>query len=265
LSANIHDILRARAKDPAKIAIETPDGLRITYEDLFARAGRTARALADLGVEPGDRVAAQIEKSPDAIVLALACFRAGAALLPLNTAYTLAELEYFLADAEPALTLCRPAQLAAVRTLGERLSLRAVESLGNHGKGTFAERVKATRGELVTVPRAADDLAAILYTSGTTGRSKGAMLTHENLSSNAEALVDLWRFTADDVLIHALPVYHTHGLFVATNVALLAGATMIFQPKFDADAVMAAMPRATSLMGVPTFYTRLLEHPNLTR
>jgi malonyl-CoA/methylmalonyl-CoA synthetase len=265
LSANIHDILRACAKDPAKIAIEAPDGLRISYEDLFARAGRTARALAGLGVEPGDRVAAQIDKSPDAIVLALACFRAGAALLPLNTAYTLTELEYFLADAEPALTLCRPAQLAAVRALGERLSLRAVESLGDHGEGTFAERVAATRDQLAAVPRTAGDLAAILYTSGTTGRSKGAMLTHENLSSNAEALVDLWRFTADDVLLHALPVYHTHGLFVATNVALMAGATMIFQPKFDADAVMAAMPRATSLMGVPTFYTRLLEHPSLTR
>ncbi len=264
MSANLYDILRTHAKNPAKVAIETPDGVRISYEDLFARAGRTARALVDLGVETGDRVAAQIDKSPDAIVLALACFRAGAALLPLNTAYTLAELEYFLTDAEPALTLCRPAQLEAVRALGERLSLRAVESLGDTGDGSFAERVAATRDELPPTPRASDDLAAILYTSGTTGRSKGAMLTHENLSSNAEALVDLWRFTADDVLIHALPVYHTHGLFVATNVALMAGATMIFQPKFDADAVMAAMPRATSLMGVPTFYTRLLEHPGLT-
>jgi len=265
LSANLHDILRARVKDPTKIAIETPDGLRITYEDLFARAGRTARALADLGVEPGDRVAAQIDKSPDAIVLALACFRAGAALLPLNTAYTLAELEYFLADAEPALTLCRPAQLEAVRALSDRLTLRTVESLGDRGDGSFADRVATPRAAAPAVRRRADDLAAILYTSGTTGRSKGAMLTHENLSSNAEALVALWRFTPDDVLIHALPVYHTHGLFVATNVALMAGAKMIFQPKFDADAVMAAMPCATSLMGVPTFYTRLLEHPGLTR
>ena len=265
MSANIHDLLRARATNPDKTAIETPDGQRITYRELYARAGRMARALVDLGVEPGDRVAAQIDKSPDAIVLALACFRAGAALLPLNTAYTLTELEYFLGDAEPALTLCRPGQLEAVRALSERLGLRAVESLGDRGDGTFLARVAQTSEELPTVPRARDDLAAILYTSGTTGRSKGAMLTHENLSSNAEALVSLWRFTADDVLIHALPVYHTHGLFVATNVALMAGATMIFQPKFDADAVMAAMPRATALMGVPTFYTRLLEHPGLTR
>ena len=263
MNANIHDILRARAPRDEKIALETADAL-ISYGELYARAGLMARALVDLGVEPGDRVAAQIEKSPDAIVLALACFRAGAALLPLNAAYTLAELEYFLGDAEPALTLCRPKSLDAVRGLGDKLGLRAVESLGDRGDGTFADRVATTRGELPTAPRGKDDLAAILYTSGTTGRSKGAMLTHENLSSNAEALVGLWRFTADDVLIHALPVYHTHGLFVATNVALLAGATMIFQPKFDADAVMAALPRATALMGVPTFYTRLLEHPGLT-
>ena len=263
MSANLHDIL-ARAARPDKIAMETPDGARIASGELFARAGRMARALVELGVEPGDRVAAQIDKSPDAIVLALACFRAGAALLPLNTAYTLTELEYFLGDSEPALTLCRPAQLDAVRTLSERLVLRAVESLGDHGEGTFLQRVAAVRQELPSVKRKADDLAAILYTSGTTGRSKGAMLTHENLASNAQALVGLWRFTANDVLIHALPVYHTHGLFVATNVALLAGATMIFQPKFDADAVMAAMPRATSLMGVPTFYTRLIDHPGLT-
>jgi malonyl-CoA/methylmalonyl-CoA synthetase len=265
MSANLHDILSARATNPAKTAIETPDGARISYGELYARAGRMARALADLGVEPGDRVAAQIDKSPDAIVLALACFRAGAALLPLNAAYTLAELEYFLSDAEPALTLCRPAQLESVRTLSERLTLRAVESLGDSGDGTFLARVARLSDELPTVARGPHDLAAILYTSGTTGRSKGAMLTHENLSSNAEALVDLWRFTADDALIHALPVYHTHGLFVATNVALMAGATMIFQPKFDADAVIAAIPRATSLMGVPTFYTRLLEHKGLTR
>ncbi len=244
--------------------METPDGERISYGELYARAGRMARALVELGVEPGDRVATQIDKSPDAIVLALACFRAGAALLPLNTAYTLAELEYFLNDAEPALTLCRPAQLGAVRALSEKLGLRAVESLGARGSGTFGQRVAATRDELPTVARAPSDLAAILYTSGTTGRSKGAMLTHENLSSNAATLTELWQFTADDTLIHALPVYHTHGLFVATNVALMAGATMIFQPKFDADTVMAAIPRATALMGVPTFYTRLLEHSSLS-
>jgi malonyl-CoA/methylmalonyl-CoA synthetase len=199
------------------------------------------------------------------IVLALACFRAGAALLPLNTAYTLAELDYFLADAKPALVVCRPAMLEAVRPLAEKLGLAAVESLGASRDGTLAEKIAAASPEFATVPRASDDLAAILYTSGTTGRSKGAMLTHKNLASNALALVDIWRFTGDDVLIHALPVFHTHGLFVATNVALLAGATMIFQARFDADAIVAALPRATSLMGVPTFYTRLLAHDGVTR
>jgi malonyl-CoA/methylmalonyl-CoA synthetase len=265
VSANLFEILVARGPRLDKVALDSADGHSLSYGELYARAGRAARALVDLGVEPGDRVAAQIDKSPDAIVLALACFRAGAALLPLNTAYTLPELEYFLGDAGPALTLCRPASLEAVRALGAKLGLAAVESLGTRRDGGFAEAIAATTSELPPVPRAADDLAAILYTSGTTGRSKGAMLTHENLASNARTLVDVWRFTSDDVLIHALPVFHTHGLFVATNVALLAGATMIFQPRFDADAIMAAMPRATSLMGVPTFYTRLLDHPDLTR
>jgi len=216
-------------------------------------------------VAPGDRVAVQIDKSPDMIVVMLACLRAGAVLLPVNTAYTLAELEYFLSDAKPALTLCRPATLDAVRALAQKLGLPAVESLGASRDGGFAERIAAAPPAFETVPRASDDLAAILYTSGTTGRSKGAMLTHDNLASNALVLIDVWRFTSADVLIHALPVFHTHGLFVATNVALMSGATMIFQPRFDADAIVAALPRATSLMGVPTFYVRLPRHPGVTR
>jgi malonyl-CoA/methylmalonyl-CoA synthetase len=265
MSANFFDLFVARAPRLGKLAFDVSEGVSMTYGQLFERAGRAARALADLGVEPGDRVAVQIDKSPDMIVLALACLKAGAALLPLNGAYTLGELEYFLFDSAPALTICRPASLAAVRELAQKLGLRAVASLGVERDGTFADRIAAAGSELPTVARGADDLAAVLYTSGTTGRSKGAMLTHENLASNAEVLVNLWRFTADDVLIHALPVFHTHGLFVATNVALLAGATMIFQQSFKADAVIAAMPRATSLMGVPTFYTRLIDHPGLTR
>jgi malonyl-CoA/methylmalonyl-CoA synthetase len=152
-----------------------------------------------------------------------------------------------------------------VRALAAKLGLKAVDSLGTRRDGGFAERIAAASGEAPTVARRPDDLAAILYTSGTTGRSKGAMLTHDNLASNALALTELWRFSADDVLIHALPVFHTHGLFVAVNVALVAGATMIFQPRFDADAIVAALPRATALMGVPTFYTRLIDHPGLTR
>ena len=264
-SANLFDLIVARAGRPGQMALEAPDATALTYAGLFERSGRAANALVALGVKPGDRVAAQIEKSTDVIVLALACLRAGAALLPLNTAYTLAELEYFLSDAEPALTVCRPAALGAVRELARRLGLKAVESLGVARDGAFAERIAAEPAEFETIPRAAGDLAAILYTSGTTGRSKGAMLSHENLASNALTLIDVWRFTGGDRLIHALPVFHTHGLFVAVNVALLAGATMIWQNRFDPDAVIAAMPVATALMGVPTFYTRLLDHPGLTR
>ncbi len=264
-SANLFDLIAARAPHPDKLALETSDAAAVTYGELFKRSAQAANALVTLGVKPGDRVAAQIEKSTDVIVLALACLRAGAVLLPLNTAYTLAELEYFLGDAEPSLTLCRPHWLEPVRALAHKLGLRAVESLGVKGDGTFADAIGAASPEFETAPRASDDLAAILYTSGTTGRSKGAMLTHENLSSNALTLIDCWRFSSADRLIHALPVFHTHGLFVAVNVALMSGATMIFMPKFDPDAVIAALPRATAMMGVPTFYTRLLDHPGLDR
>jgi malonyl-CoA/methylmalonyl-CoA synthetase len=264
-SGNLFDLFVARAPHHEKLALETADATALTYGELFARSAQAAHALAVLGVRPGDRVAAQIEKSTDAVVLALACLRAGAVLLPLNTAYTLAEIEYFLGDAEPALTLCRPDRLEPVRTLARKLDLPRVESLGVARDGTFAERIAAAPIMFETVPRARADLAAILYTSGTTGRSKGAMLTHENLASNALTLVDCWRFAPGDRLIHALPVFHTHGLFVAINVALLSGATMIYMNKFDPDAVIAAMPGATSLMGVPTFYTRLIDHPGLGR
>jgi malonyl-CoA/methylmalonyl-CoA synthetase len=264
MSANLFDLIRASAPDLDKMAMELPDGLSLTYRQMFERSGSAANALVALGVEPGERVAVQIDKSPDMIVLVLACLRAGAVLLPLNTAYTFIELEYFLSDARPALTICRPDALEDTRALAHKLGLPAVESLGSGRDGGLAERIAEAPADFATVPRAADDLAAILYTSGTTGRSKGAMLTHDNLASNALALVDIWRFTSADVLIHALPVFHTHGLFVATNVALLSGATMIFQPRFDADAIVAALPRATSLMGVPTFYVRLVEHEGVT-
>ena len=264
-SSNLFDLIAARRPKSDQLALETSDAMNLTYGALFERSAQAANALIALGVEPGDRVAAQVDKSPDMIVLALACLRAGAALLPLNTAYTLAELEYFLGDAQPALTVCRPDGLHEIRKLAQKLGLPAVESLGVARDGTFAERIAASSADFETVPRASDDLAAILYTSGTTGRSKGAMLTHENLASNALTLVDCWRFTSADRLIHALPVFHTHGLFVAVNVALLSGATMIFQNRFDPDAVVHALPGATSLMGVPTFYTRLLEHSGLTR
>jgi malonyl-CoA/methylmalonyl-CoA synthetase len=263
MSANLYDLIAAAAPDRERPALGTPDGSSWSYGDLLDRAGKVANALVAKGVAPGDRVAVQIDKSPDFLALVLGCLRAGAALLPLNTAYTPAELEYFIGDSRPALIVCRPDALEEMRELAQKLGLRAAESLGTARDGTLVEAIARAQADFQTVPRASDDLAAILYTSGTTGRSKGAMLTHENLASNALALIDIWRFTRDDALIHALPVFHTHGLLVACNVALLSGASMIFLPGFDAEAIVAALPRATTLMGVPTFYTRLLAHPGI--
>ncbi|MBA3811908.1 MAG: malonyl-CoA synthase [Caulobacteraceae bacterium] len=242
-------------------AIETAARL-YSYAAIEAQTARLANALIGLGVEPGDRVAAQVEKSAANLLLYLASVRAGAVYLPLNPAYTLAELAWFIEDAAPALVVCDPAAREGVTAIA---GTARVETLDGAEEGSFQALAAKQLDSFATVPRGAEDLAAICYTSGTTGRSKGAMLTHGNLASNAAALKDLWRFTPDDALIHALPIYHVHGLFVATHVVLMAGASMILQPGFDAGAVIAAMPRATSLMGVPSFYTRLLAHPGLTR
>lgn len=254
-----------RVPSAHKTLIETQAGRRISYGEAMAASGRFANALASFGVKPGDRVAMQTPKSPEAIFLYLACLRAGAVLLPLNSAYTLSELEYFISDAEPALVVCDPGQSSGVGKIVSQRGAGVAATLDGAGEGSLGLRAMAQAKTFASVSSAPDDLAAMLYTSGTTGRPKGAMLTHENLRSNAEALVATWRFTADDVLIHALPIYHTHGLFVATNVALFSGASMLFMPKFDAAEVLRAMPRATAMMGVPTFYVRLLRDPDLTR
>jgi malonyl-CoA/methylmalonyl-CoA synthetase len=266
VSANLYDLIVAHAPDPASLFLRTNDGRCLTYGQTFEAAGRYASVLAGLGVKPGDRVAVQVEKSPDAILLYLGCLRAGAVYLPLNTGYTLAELDYFIGDAEPTVVVCTPERREAITALAGRLDVAAVESLGEDGRtGSLIEKTAAASPDFAVVPREPSDLAGILYTSGTTGRSKGAMLTHQNLASNALVLKDYWRFTGEDVLIHALPIYHTHGLFVATNVVLLAGASMIFLARFDAGEVLRLMPQATSLMGVPTFYVRLLQEAGLDR
>src|ERR1700754_3907442 len=263
-NANLFSRLFDGLDDPDRLAIETVDGQRITYGDLIARAGQTANVLAARGVKPGDRVAAQTEKSVPGLVLYLATVRAGAVYLPLNTAYTLNELEYFITDAEPSLVVCDPAKADGIGAIAAKVGAR-VETLGADGKGSLTDAAAAAKPEFETVARENEDLAAILYTSGTTGRSKGAMLTHDNLASNSLALVDYWRFTDKDVLIHALPIYHTHGLFVASNVTLFARASMVFLPKFDPELIIRLMARATVMMGVPTFYTRLLQSPALTK
>ena len=263
-NANLFSRLFDHVSDGRKTAIETADGVRISYDDLIALSGQTANFMASRGVKPGDRVAAQTEKSVAALVLYLATVRAGAVFLPLNTAYTLNELDYFIGDAEPSLVVCDPSKAEDIGKLA--LSINAkVDTLDANGKGSLPEGAAKQKSDFATVPRANDDLAAILYTSGTTGRSKGAMLTHDNLASNSLSLVEYWRFTKDDVLIHALPIYHTHGLFVASNVTLFARASMIFLPKLDPELIITLMKRATVLMGVPTFYTRLLQSPNLTK
>ncbi|MDP1584343.1 MAG: malonyl-CoA synthase [Bradyrhizobium sp.] len=264
MNANLFFRLFEGLDDPSRLAIETADGQHISYGDLMARAGQTANVLVSRGVKPGDRVAAQTEKSVAGLVLYLATIRAGAVYLPLNTAYTLNELEYFIGDAEPSLVVCDPAKAEGIGAIAARIGA-AVETLDANGQGSLTQAAATVTAEFETIDRADDDLAAILYTSGTTGRSKGAMLTHDNLASNSLSLVDYWRFTDKDVLIHALPIYHTHGLFVASNVTLFARASMIFLPKFDPDLIIKLMARATVMMGVPTFYTRLLQSPALTK
>ncbi len=263
-SANLFSELNAHWHDRGKTAIETASGKRYTFGDIDTLSAQFAHALVTSGVKPGDRVAVQVEKSPEALILALACLRAGAAYLPLNTAYTEAEIDYFLRDAEPTVFVCRPENEDAGAKLCAAAGAGLCYALGTSGDGSLTTLAAAQPPAFAGVPRAADDLAAILYTSGTTGRSKGAMLTHRNLSSNAHALIETWRFTADDVLLHALPIFHTHGLFVASNVALMSGASMLFLPKFDADEVFRLLPRATAMMGVPTFYVRLLADARLT-
>ncbi len=252
-------LLGGRQKD-SRILLRVPDGDDWSYAELVDLSGRLASLLQAQGVEPGDRVAVQVAKSVQAIALYLATVRAGAVFLPLNTAYTRAEVEYFLEDAEPTMFVCGSDRESEFDGIDAR-----VLTLDGDGSGSLMAAAEIMAPGFTNVARAPDDLAAILYTSGTTGLSKGAMLSHDNLLSNALTLVDYWRFTADDVLLHALPIFHTHGLFVATNIILICGGSMIFLPRFDLDAMIEQLPRATSLMGVPTFYTRLLADDRFDR
>ena len=264
MSNHLYGAIEAANPDRRKALLEFADGARISCGEVFDLAEKLAGHLIRRGVVPGDRVAVQVEKSWQNLALYLACLRAGAVYLPLNTAYPLAELEYFLGDAEPTFVVVRPENEESVGKLCRKIGKATVESLGLNGDGSLLKAAVGTKPS-PAIARAPGDLAAILYTSGTTGRSKGAMLTHDNLLSNARVLIDCWRFTAGDVLLHALPIFHTHGLFVACNVSLLSGGAMIFLPKFDAAEVLRLMPKATSMMAVPTFYVRLLDEAGLTR
>ncbi len=253
------------ALNASRLALETDLGRSCTYSQLDRETARCAAALKRLGLKRGDRVAVQVEKSPQALFLYLACLRAGLVFLPLNTAYQLAELAYFLADAEPALVVSTPAAARRVRRVIRTCNSSAqVATLDGSGRGSLAEAVRQASAEFKIETTAPDELAVIVYTSGTTGRSKGAMLTHRNLISNARGLVDSWGFSNQDVLLHALPVFHVHGLFVANHCALLSGAKLIWRSRFDAEATLVDLRHATVMMGVPTYYTRLLNQPGLT-
>lgn len=243
--------------------LRTETGRTLRYGEAMEQSAQLAHTLVALGVRAGDRVAVQVEKSLEAVLLYLAVLRVGAVYLPLNTGYTAAELEYFLTDSEPSLFVCAPARQPALLSLVQRLHVPATATLGDDGDGSLLGQSRQYPVQFEAVPRGPQDLAAILYTSGTTGRSKGAMLTHDNLVSNARTLAALWQFHADDVLLHALPIFHIHGLFVAINVTLAAGSSMLFLPRFDVAEVLRQLPAVSVMMGVPTFYVRLLRDARL--
>ncbi len=265
-NANLYAVLReAFQSRRSAAALETPDGGVITFRELDDGAARVAGALLAGGASPGDRVAVQVDKSPEALLLYLGCLRGGFVYLPLNTAYPERELDYFIGDAEPAVVVCRPESEAMVGRIAKARGVRTVYTLDGAGEGSLITAMMTVTALARVEPCAGDDLAAILYTSGTTGRPKGAMLTHDNLSSNARVLHATWGFRDGDVLLHALPLFHTHGLFVACNTSLLNGSLMLFCPRFDVDTVKRLLPRATVFMGVPTFYVRLLADPDFGR
>ena len=266
---NLFAALRAAfPADLEQIAVETMSAsgepLLYSWRDLDRASARIANLLAALELPEGSRIAVQVEKSVEAMLLYLATLRAGHVFLPLNTAYQSAEIEYFVGNAEPAVVVCTPGNFGWVSKIAFTAGTQHVFTLGDDRTGSLLERAAHFGDDHVPVARGADDLAAILYTSGTTGRSKGAMLTHGNLLSNAVMLKDYWGWVPGDVLIHALPIFHVHGLFVAIHAALLNGSKMIWLAKFDPRAAIAAMARATVFMGVPTLYVRMLAEQGLT-
>ena len=265
MNANIYALFASRfPRDRSRICIETDTGRCYSYADVERETARLARFFTVLGLQRGDRVAAQVEKSTAALFVYLAAVRAGLAYLPLNVAYQRGEVEYFLNDAAPAMLICRPLSLAQSQQLANGVGRRHVYTLDEDGNGSLMDASRDGLPEFETVAVETDELAAILYTSGTTGRSKGAMLSHKNLAANVRVLHDYWGFRPDDVLLHTLPIFHIHGLFVAANLCLYSGGKMFFLKKFDARQVLDYLPRCTVFMGVPTYYTRLLAEPGLT-
>ena len=266
MNENLYALFETRfPADRGKPLLLLDSGASVSYADAHAGSARYASLFAKLGLEPGDRVAVQVEKSPEALLLYLACLRAGLVHLPLNSAYREREVGYFLENAEPRAIVAQPESKPWLEPLASRLGIGHLYSLDPQGRGTLFEAARALPENFATLERSGDDLAAILYTSGTTGRSKGAMITHRNLASNALALHRSWGFRPDDLLIHMLPLFHVHGLFVACHCVLVNGSAMRFHAKFEARRAIAEFATSTVFMGVPTFYTRLLAEPGLTR
>jgi malonyl-CoA/methylmalonyl-CoA synthetase len=250
---------------PERLFLRTEQGREVNYTALRELSGRMAGALTRLGVRPGDRVAVQVEKSAEAVFLYIACLRMGAVFVPINVANTANEVEYFLRDSRPTVAVVRPQDRAVVAAIAREAGAASVETLGVDSDGSFCDLASRSGDFEAPAALAPKSLAAIIYTSGTTGRSKGAMLTRDNLASNAAVLVDAWRFTAQDVLLHTLPLFHIHGLFVAINTVLASGSSLLLVPKFDAAQALGQLAQATVYMGVPTHYTRLLQLQNLNR
>ncbi|WP_454674724.1 malonate--CoA ligase [Achromobacter pestifer] len=264
-NANLYAVLQGGfPKDRSKVALETPD-LEYTWDDIDRATACLANLLTSLKLPAGARVAVQVEKSPEALLLYLATLRAGLVYLPLNTAYRESEIEYFLGNAEPAVVVCASKNQDWVQRAADKAGCAHVYTLDEDRTGTLLAAAGGLPQTFKTVSRKPDDLAAILYTSGTTGRSKGAMLSHGNLAANAQVLHEYWGWRQDDVLLHMLPIFHVHGLFVASHGALLAGAKMIWLPKLDADQALRYLPQSTVMMGVPTYYVRLLADPRFDR
>jgi len=263
MSNLLYDVFFAPQAGRSGAFLILPDGAEVSGAAFLDMVHRVANALVSCGLQPGDRIAVQIEKSPMALAIYGGAVAAGVVFLPLNTAYPAAEIDYFVGNAQPKILVADGRRADALASVAQAHAAQLMV-MNADGSGSFAELVAGQSADFTPVARAADDLAAFLYTSGTTGRSKGAMLTHGNLLSNAEVLTREWQFTDKDVLLHALPIFHTHGLFVATNVALMSGAAMLFLPGLNMDDMIRLMPQATTMMGVPTFYTRLLADPRFT-
>ncbi|MEP2945458.1 MAG: malonyl-CoA synthase [Lentilitoribacter sp.] len=259
----LYDELFGKHLGQDTVFLRLADGQTISHDTFLKMSAQFANSFKDLGINAGDRLAVQVEKSPQCLAIYAACAQSGIIFLPLNTGYTANEIEYFIENSGASLVICDDNKLSGLAPIAESLNA-AVETLNSDGTGSLPTKATSAPTSFATVDRSGDDLAAILYTSGTTGRSKGAMLTQENLLSNARTLVKAWKFTSDDALLHALPIFHTHGLFVATNISLLAGNEMIFLPKYNLDDIIALLPEATTMMGVPTFYTRLLSDNRFT-